>query len=54
MPGPQFRHPLTALKFGAAFDYRDMHNAHWIGNSDSSLWVAGLYANYQQPNSKLA
>jgi hypothetical protein len=46
--------PLTALKFGAAFDYRDMHNAHWIGNSDSSLWVAGLYANYQQPNSKFS
>jgi hypothetical protein len=45
--------PMQALKVGAAFDYRDMHNAHWIGNSDSSLWVAGLYANYKA-NDKLS
>ena len=40
--------PVTALKVGAAFDYRDLHNAHFIGKaSDSSLWVTGLYATYQ-------
>ena len=40
--------PITKLKVGAAWDYRDLHNVHFIGkSSDSSLWVAGLYANYQ-------
>ena len=40
--------PLAKLKVGAAFDYRDLHNAHFIGKaSDSSVWVAGLYASYQ-------
>jgi len=45
--------PLQALKVGAAFDYLDVHDAHYIGNSDSSVWVAGLYANFQA-NDKLS
>ena len=44
--------PVKALKVGAAFDYLDLHNAHYIGNSDSSVWVAGLYASFQA-NDKL-
>ena len=41
--------PADALKVGAAFDYVDAHNgASRIANkSDDSIWVAGLYANYQ-------
>jgi len=46
--------PMTALKVGAAFDYLDLHNAHHGGgNSDSSLWNVGLYANFQA-NDKLS
>ncbi len=39
--------PITALKFGAAFDWRDLHNAHFDSASDASLWVVGLYGSYQ-------
>lgn len=54
--------PMNALKFGAAFDYLDLHNAHarlgWgpgtsVGNSDSSVWNVALYANFQV-NDKLS
>jgi hypothetical protein len=47
--------PLTALKVGAAFDYLDLHNAYnaGIGNSDSSAYSVGLYANFQA-NDKLS
>jgi hypothetical protein len=38
--------PLTALKFGAAFDYLEVHNRTAV-KSDDSLWNVGLYANYQ-------
>jgi hypothetical protein len=42
--------PLTALKVGASFDYKDLHNTSRFSTrnpSDDNLWVAGLYANYQ-------
>jgi hypothetical protein len=40
--------PVSALKFGAAFDYLDLHNSKAAGNtSDDSTWVAGLYSTYQ-------
>jgi hypothetical protein len=43
--------PATALKFGAAFDYKEMHNTHtWhqYGNfSDDNMWDVALYGNYQ-------
>jgi hypothetical protein len=38
--------PISALKFGAAFDYLDLHNGTG-GASNSSAWVAGLYGSYQ-------
>jgi hypothetical protein len=45
--------PVTALKFGATFDYLDLHNSSvGNGNSDSSASVVGLYASFQA-NDKL-
>ncbi len=43
--------PATALKFGAAFDYKEMHDTHgWhqYGNhSDDNMWDVALYGNYK-------
>ena len=47
--------PATALKVGMAFDYSDFHNgaSKSANPADDSLWVAGLYANFQA-NDKLS
>ncbi|HZT21940.1 MAG TPA: outer membrane beta-barrel protein [Verrucomicrobiae bacterium] len=46
--------PLTALKFGAVFDYDDIHNGGIGANSgNDSVWVVGAYGNYQV-NDKLS
>jgi len=60
--------PMTALKFGAAFDYVDYHNAgrpsysytdeyyyygYGTNPSDDNAWAVGAYANYQA-NDKLS
>jgi hypothetical protein len=37
--------PVAGLKFGAAFDYADLHNQP-VG-AGNNMWVAGLYAAYQ-------
>jgi hypothetical protein len=40
--------PVSALKFGAAFDYVDEHNGGYNGNpSNHSIWTAALYSSYQ-------
>jgi len=40
--------PLSALKFGASFDYLDQHNAFSILNSENdSLWDIAVYGSYQ-------
>jgi predicted porin len=40
--------PVSALKFGAAFDYVDEHNGGYNGNpSNDSIWTAALYSSYQ-------
>jgi predicted porin len=42
--------PLTALKFGAAFDYLDAHTSTGgsiFGSKDDSLWDVAVYASYQ-------
>ncbi len=40
--------PVSALKFGAAFDYVDEHNGGYNGNpSNDSIWTAALYGSYQ-------
>jgi hypothetical protein len=40
--------PITKLKVGAAFDYKDLHDTAGAANPNAnSLWVMGLYANYQ-------
>jgi hypothetical protein len=47
--------PATALKVGMSFDYLDFHNgvSKSVNKSDDSLWIAGLYANFQA-NDKLS
>ena len=49
--------PVQALKFGAAWDYLDVHDAHawgnWMGCTDSSAWNVALYASIQA-NDKLS
>jgi hypothetical protein len=44
--------PSSALKLGAAFDYLTFNNRGG-GNTDDSIWVAGLYATLQ-PSDKLS
>jgi hypothetical protein len=39
--------PLEKLKFGAAFDYKDFHDAGPGNAGNDSIWVAGVYAEYQ-------
>jgi hypothetical protein len=41
--------PMTALKFGAAFDYLEMRDKNFdgAGPHNNSDWNAGLYASYQ-------
>jgi hypothetical protein len=40
--------PVSALKFGAAFDYVDEHNGGYNGNpSNDSIWTVALYSSYQ-------
>jgi len=40
--------PVSALKFGAAFDYVDEHNGGYNGNtSNDSIWTAAFYSSYQ-------
>jgi hypothetical protein len=51
--------PMTALKVGAAFDYKDYHDSPinaataTVNPANNSIWAAGLYANYQA-NEKLS
>ncbi|HEX5397692.1 MAG TPA: outer membrane beta-barrel protein [Verrucomicrobiae bacterium] len=40
--------PMDALKFGVAFDYKDLHDGGVSGNpSNDSIWVIGGYGSYQ-------
>ncbi|HZT21821.1 MAG TPA: outer membrane beta-barrel protein [Verrucomicrobiae bacterium] len=49
--------PISALKFGAAFDYLDLHNgvsgAGSTNPGNDSVWVVGAYGSYQA-NDKLS
>jgi hypothetical protein len=38
--------PVTGLRFGAAWDYLDVHNLDF-GSEDGVAWVGALYASYQ-------
>lgn len=38
--------PVTGLRLGAAWDYRDVHNIDF-GSEDGVAWAAALYASYQ-------
>jgi hypothetical protein len=40
--------PSSALKFGASFDYVELHNSGQIGNrSDDSTWNVAVYGNFK-------